>query len=94
MDMPKVSNCQVENCAYNDRGMCHAMAITIGNTVHPQCDTFCKMPMKGGDIACTGAVGACKTAPCMYNVALECQASEIQVGYVGSEPDCLTFSEK
>ena len=92
MKMPKVSECQVDGCAYNASGMCHAMAITIGDMAHPQCDTFCPESAKGGDESCVAAVGACKTSSCMHNAKLECQASDIQVGYVGSEPDCLTFS--
>lgn len=94
MQMPKVRQCQVTECAYNSGQMCHAMAITIGNEAHPRCDTFCRFPMKGGDVSCTGSVGACKTSSCMYNMSLECQAPDISVGYGEDEVDCLTFCRK
>ena len=91
MEMPRVSKCEVTDCAYNVDKLCHAIAITIGDTVHPMCDTFCKSMTKGGDVSCIASVGACKVSMCSYNTDLECQASEISVGYKGSEPDCLAF---
>ena len=41
MEMSKVSSCDIAECAYNMDSMCHAMGITIGDTVHPRCDTLC-----------------------------------------------------
>ncbi len=91
MEMPKVSRCEVSECAYNMQGLCHAMAITVGNSDHPRCDTFCRSANKGGDMNCIASVGACKTSSCMFNQSLECQASQICVGYKEDEVDCLTF---
>ena len=94
MEMSKVSKCDVTDCAYNMNDACHAMAITIGDTVTPRCDTFCQSTIAGGDAGCFASVGACKVFGCTYNRHLECQAPEICVGYKGTEPDCLTFQEK
>ena len=94
MEMSKVTKCQVNDCAYNMNNICHAMAITIGDTMHPRCDTFCPSMTKGGDYSCTAGVGACKVSACLYNTALECQAPEISVGYMQDEPDCLTFESR
>jgi len=93
MEMPKVTKCEVNECAYNVNNVCHAIAITIGGDTCPRCDTFCGflMEAKGGDTGCIACVGACKVSSCIYNVALECQAPEISVGYKEQEPECLTF---
>lgn len=94
MQMSKVRNCDVSECAYNMNQMCHAMAITIGDTIHPRCDTFCNCSSKGGEVSTVAGVGACKVDSCMHNTSLECQASEISVGHKGSEIDCLTFKSR
>ena len=94
MDMPRVNKCEVTDCAYNKDKCCHAMAITVGNTVHPKCDTFCQSMVQGGDLACIAGVGSCKVSSCKFNKHLECQAPGIWVGYRQDEPDCMTFDEK
>jgi hypothetical protein len=40
VEMPQVLKCAAAQCAYNTSGACHAKAITIGDTVNPDCDTF------------------------------------------------------
>jgi hypothetical protein len=94
MEMSKVKKCEVNDCAYNMNNTCHAMAITIGDSTHPRCDTFCLSMIKGGDYALIAGVGACKVASCLHNTALECRATEISVGYMQDEPDCLTFRQR
>lgn len=95
MDMPKVTQCDVIQCAYNKDKNCHAIAITIGHGSHPHCDTFCEMgSSKGGDMTAIAGVGACKVAECRYNEALECHASGIRVGHLIDEIDCQTFSPR
>ncbi len=91
MDMPKVSRCEVAECAYNLNTCCHALAITIGDAASPKCDTFCPSATKGGDMGATASVGACKCHACAHNVDLECQAPSVTVGYKADEVDCLTF---
>ncbi|HET6427397.1 MAG TPA: DUF1540 domain-containing protein [Phycisphaerae bacterium] len=91
METPKVSECSAAECAYNSDGMCHAMAITVGDVSSPQCDTYCTSSMKGGDYSCIATVGACKVSNCLHNMDLECQAPSIRVGHQGGEVDCLTF---
>lgn len=41
MEMSMVMKCEVDACAYNMDTCCHTMAITIGDSMHPGCDTFC-----------------------------------------------------
>jgi hypothetical protein len=94
MDMPRVSECLVSGCAYNLNGVCHALAITIGDGIHPHCDTFCQAPRKGGDINAVAGVGACKVAECQYNQSLECNAPGICVGYHERDIECLTYCHR
>lgn len=39
IDIPLVNECAISDCAYNMDDMCHAKAITIGDGMHPGCDT-------------------------------------------------------
>ncbi len=94
MEMSKVSECEVTECAYNMDEMCHAMAITIGDTVHPMCDTACMAINEELDTSFSAGVGACKTNGCIYNQGFECVASEISVGYNSDEVDCMTFRQR
>jgi len=92
MDMPKVNECDVQECCYNQNRLCHALAITVGDSVDPCCDTFTTAcSSKGGNSGSTGAVGACKVSICRYNMKLECQADGIIVGKTEHAADCLTF---
>ena len=91
MEMAKILKCEVSDCSYNVEQICHALAITVGDGVHPRCDTFFRSGVKGGDMSCIGGVGACRVSSCTYNNSLECRALEICVGYQGDEVDCLTF---
>ncbi len=93
MEMVKIINCSVSECAYNQNDTCHAMAITVGGGPDHRCDTFFSAAAMGGFPETTGGVGACRTAACMYNQNLECSASGIRVGREGEEIDCLTFAE-
>ena len=94
MDMPKIMQCTATQCAYNQEKQCHALAITIGDATHPHCDTFFEAPMKGGDPAMTGSVGACKVDICRFNESFECHAQGIQVGFLRDDMDCQTFNPK
>lgn len=94
MRMPKVRECSVSECAYNKDQKCHAIAITVGDSVHPECDTFCPSSIKGGDMGCLAGVGACKVSVCMHNSNLECQAQDVCIGKRGNEIDCLTYSHR
>lgn len=92
MDMPAVNECQVEACAYNRNHACNALAITVGNSRHAECETFLNAPSRGGDPEAVGRVGACKMAGCSYNKQLECQAPGIVVGMKQQDVDCLTYA--
>ncbi len=91
MNMPKVTQCDAIQCAYNVDEICHALAITIGNGSRPKCDTYCPYSMKGGDPSSTAGVGACKVLACGHNQDLECQAPNITVAFEAQEADCMTF---
>lgn len=94
MDVPKITWCDATNCAYNHDGHCHAIAITIGDKLQPQCDTFLDSPIKGGDSSATGTVGACKVSICKYNEMYECHAPQIHLERHQKHVDCATFSPK
>lgn len=95
MKMPKITQCDVNECAYNTNNICHALAITVGDGTHPRCDTFCEMAaMHAGDKRATGNVGACKITICKFNEKLECQASSIRVSHHSKNcADCMTFEK-
>lgn len=95
MEMPKVINCTVSICAYNDSQACKAMAITIGDVSNrPKCDTFLQTTIHGGIKDMTAGVGACKIAGCSYNKELECAAPNIKVGIQSGNAECLTFKKR
>jgi hypothetical protein len=91
MDMPEVNTCEVSECSYNGEGLCHALAITVGDQQTARCDTFCDLGKQGGDRSTAGHVGACKMDDCAFNEQLECQAPAISVAHKGSEVDCMTY---
>ena len=88
--MPGVSECTIEECAYNISKSCHAIAITIGDGDHPMCDTFFKSTARGG-AKDTAGVGACKVSACRHNKDFECSAAGINVGSLKNHGNCLTF---
>ena len=94
IEMPIVGGCSVTECAYNSESRCHAKAITIGDGVHPGCDTF----MDGGRghtrLDMTAGVGACKVSACRHNSDFECMAESIKVGLLQQEANCMTFSRR
>lgn len=94
MKMVKVKQCDVSDCAYNSDNMCHAIAVTIGDSDNPMCDTFCPSQTKGGEKTIIAGVGACKVSSCQHNESLECHAPSISVGRQSQEVDCLTFKHR
>lgn len=94
MDMPDVTRCDVEQCAYNRDQQCHALAITIGDQTHPMCDTFFQSSQKGGAAQQHAGVGACKVSQCIHNDSFECQASGITVSHDKDDADCMTFESR
>jgi hypothetical protein len=72
---PKVLDCEVTDCSYNQNKACHALAITVGDSTCPMCDTYFKSSEKGGAMEITGSVGACKENDCKHNKSLECSGS-------------------
>jgi hypothetical protein len=93
MEMPIIIDCDVSECAYNSENICHAMAITVGDSA-PLCDTFLRKDQKGGAMDVIGGVGACKVDSCKFNQSLECSADGIHVGRHADQARCDTFSPR
>ena len=93
-DMPVVGECSVAECAYNVHRCCHARAITVGDGIHPGCDTFLAASPHSRDIGRHAGVGACKTSACRYNDDYECTADQIAVGHTGQGARCLTYQQR
>ena len=94
MEMPRVSRCEVGGCAYNMEDHCYAMAITVGDSMNPHCDTMCMSDCKCSQTMNIAGVGACKTSKCVHNQGLECGAPEISVGLCDQNAECLTFKSR
>lgn len=94
MDMSKINVCDATQCAYNRDNQCHALAITVGDSAGPRCDTYLSGGMKGGDPSTIGKVGACKMSPCKHNEMLECAAGAIRVVNSGDKANCTTFEPR
>lgn len=92
LQMPTVTKCMANACAYNVNSNCNARAITIGDTTHPCCDTFISISHHTKKASQVAGIGACKTETCKFNEDLECTADTISVGVQKNEPNCLTFA--
>lgn len=94
MKIPKVLECDVSNCAYNNGGKCHTLGITVGGP-EPYCDTFVAAEtIKGGMRDVNAEVGACKVQGCRFNKMLECSISGIHVKKLEGCASCATFVNK
>jgi hypothetical protein len=91
LEMPLISQCEVEGCAYNLRRSCHAKAITIGDDHNPNCDTYFNVNTHCRTTNQVAGVGACKVRECVHNEDFECTAKNIKVGLANTRPQCLTF---
>lgn len=91
MKVAHISQCKVSECAYNQTGTCHALAITVGGPGDHDCDTFCNNTQKGGIASAVGSVGACKVTDCMHNNGLECVMHNIQIGMQQGHVACLSY---
>lgn len=94
IEMPVVAQCSVQECAYNTDNCCHARAITVGDGVHPGCDTFLTAGPHAKDKKRTAGVGACKVSACRYNEDYECMTEQITVGHVSDSVRCLTYQHR
>jgi hypothetical protein len=94
IEMPVITECQVSTCAYNVNKNCHARAITVGDSIHPGCDTFLKGPRHTSHPEQIAGIGACKTSICKFNDDFECMADSVKVGMVKNEANCMTFSTR
>lgn len=92
LEMPVITKCMANECAYNANSNCHARAITIGNATQPGCDTFISGSRHIKQVKQVAGIGACKTASCKFNEDLECMADGIQVGMIKSEANCITYA--
>jgi hypothetical protein len=96
IEMPLVSACSATECTYNSGNSCHARAITVGDGVHPGCDTY--FGNAGSShvkaVQRTAGVGACKVSDCRHNDDYECVADKITVGSASNSISCLTYSHR
>ncbi len=92
--MPFIIGCDAEDCSYNTDKECHAMAITIGVSGLPQCDTFADLTGKGGVLESFGCVGACREELCTYNDSLECTSAAVLIRMRNGRPNCVAFQSK
>lgn len=90
--MSVVSECKVSECAYNLKNTCNARAITIGDGVHPGCDTFFSNTTHTHEFNDMTGVGACKVSSCRHNREFECGADQIEVGRNKSGVCCLSYA--
>lgn len=90
LNMTRVAECSIVECAYNARHACHAIAITVGNGDMPMCDTFYVAREHSNDHGHAG-VGACKISTCRHNHELECGASSVLVGKLEARVRCITY---
>ncbi len=103
--IPRVSQCEMTECGFNESQKCHAAGIQVGDQVggavaerpgvtlqDPKCDTFTRNPgahFGAGDLI--AQVGACMANSCSHNEALRCTADGIQVGRHDTHADCKTY---
>ena len=92
MKLPVVRECDVLDCYYNTREVCHAPAITVGSPC-PRCDTYMSSS-EHGKPADVGQVGACHEAECRFNHTMSCHAPNIVVGPHQGHADCITYSPR
>lgn len=90
---PEISKCEMLDCAFNGKSICHALAINVGDE-HQQCDTFAAAKQKAGSSAVHGGVGACKVVRCALNENMLCGAGNIVIEKHGSHGDCKMFTER
>ena len=90
IEMPLVSACSVNQCAYNRENNCHARAITIGDAMRPGCDSFLAAAEHTHMLQYAG-IGACKMGDCKFNEDLECTADSVNVGLSANNANCLTY---
>lgn len=94
IEVPIVAGCEVDECAYNIDSGCHARAITVGDGVHPGCDTYFVSDTHTREKRRSAGVGACKVSACRFNEEFECAADGIHVGYNDDGVNCLTYAPR
>ncbi|HKB60907.1 MAG TPA: DUF1540 domain-containing protein [Gallionellaceae bacterium] len=90
LNITRIAECSVGECAYNAGHACHAIAITVGNGDTPMCDTFYVANEHSAGHGHAG-VGACKVSGCAHNRELECTANRVLVGKLDARVRCITY---
>ncbi len=94
LEMPQVTKCDAVACAYNTGNTCHAKAITIGDFIFPDCDTYLPVDGHAELITPLAGVGACKVKNCKFNRDYECTTESIQVGRIEKTIRCMTYQPR
>jgi hypothetical protein len=92
--MPDVRECVVTDCAFNQGRACHARAVTIGDGIHPACDTYHPNVEKRASARTRAGIGACKVDRCEWNEDLACHARSVRDAHHQGHADCVTFSPR
>ncbi len=92
--MPFIIGCDAEDCSYNRNKECHALAVTIGVSGLPQCDTYASLTGKGGAAETFGTVGACREALCTFNESLECASAAVLIRLRNGRPNCIAYQTR
>lgn len=90
-DKTLVNCCSVVDCDYNDRGICQASAVTIGDKKKPNCATFKKSRISPKKKA-LGWVRVCNQVLCENNMNNVCQSKEIRVGIFKGKATCRVYN--
>lgn len=94
VQIPSIKSCNSSECSYNVKNSCYARAITVGDSLGPNCDTFLNRPRCNPSTNQTAGVGACKMNSCTFNKQCECQADSIEIGENDYGVQCLTFMNR
>ena len=93
IQMPQVTKCNVEDCAYNNERRCHARAITVGDADGSghRCDTM-MLSAEHCDRLEIAGVGACRATNCKHNRDFECETDVVNVEIARGRAECKTFA--
>ncbi len=89
--MAPITECLMDECAYNNKHDCHAYAITV-HSGDSACSTFLPLASDGGLGMFVAKVGACQRSECMHNADLVCSADGVRIGAGSGTARCLTFA--
>lgn len=94
LNLPRVTSCAFDECAFNLKRHCQARAIVMGRGEECACGTYIAYLPRSTPRPAVTVVGACKISECLYNSDLICTAGEVSVGPGTRKAQCLAFSPR